>query len=382
MLLYVHVPFCHSKCHYCAFYSEVIDITTRYARQKILLYLNRLHQEISYWGDKLHSPLITTIFLGGGTPSLLLPEDVHSLLSHISSCLILSPNAEVTLEANPESLKTVSLAKEYLTAGINRFSLGFQSTNNIRLHSIGRIHTSDEAVQAYLKLREANCININIDLIWGLPQQTLFEWLTTLQEVITLNPDHISIYGLTLEPKTLFNKRYAQKNFLLPSDEQQTTMFFKAIERLTQAGFTQYEISNFARPNYQCKHNIGYWEGIDYLGIGPSATSTIDKKRWTNPANFSLWCSLIQKKKEPQKEYLDKKTYLKEYIMLRLRTKKGLSLQEYKILKGTPITEDYHLFISELQKNKFAYIQKGYLILTPAGMILSNSILERFFEKL
>lgn len=380
MLLYIHVPFCHKKCYYCAFYSQPIKTSTTSGQQQIHNYLTTLKQELSYWSQKLLTPSIESIYFGGGTPSILTPQTVYDLLQYISYHYKIHTTIEITLEANPESLQNISVNKEYLDSGINRFSLGFQSLKNEQLLKMGRIHKAMDALNAYTMLREALCTNVNIDLIWGLPNQTLHQWTTTLQKIIELKPNHISTYGLTLEPGTLFKQQYTEHIYKLPSEEEQVDMFFATQQRLEQAEFIQYEISNFSLRGYQCKHNNGYWERKDYLGVGPSATSTMHPYRWTNPKSLSRWASLIKEGKEAAKEYIDPYTSLLELIMLRLRTTQGLQLQHYKALTGKTFITEYKTLIVELQQKKLAYIHNGYLKLTGTGMLISDSILQQFFK--
>lgn len=379
MLLYIHIPFCQRRCYYCSFFSNPINISSVEGQQKIQTYFTTLKEELSYWGDKLQRPYIETIFLGGGTPSLLLPSYVYEILEHISQHYKLKSKVEITLEANPESLQTVSLAKEYLFTGVNRISLGFQSTNNKQLFNLGRTHTINEALQSYNTLREALCTNINIDLMWGLPNQTAQQWLNTIKYIIKLQPNHISSYNLTLESKTLFNKQHINKKFILPSEEEQVKMFFQTRTYLEQVGLIQYEISNFAQPGYQCEHNKGYWMGKDYLGVGPSATSTINHYRWTNPANISSWSSLIKKRKEPPKEHIDNHTQVLELLMLRLRTTDGLNIHEYNTIAKDNFIVTYNMLLSKLQQKQLIDLNNNYLRLTPAGQIISNNILKEFF---
>lgn len=379
MLLYIHIPFCKTRCYYCSFFSKPLDISNIDDQQKIQTYFVILKNELTYWGSKLQKPMIETIFFGGGTPSLLSPQYIYKILEHISQHYRLKSKIEITLEANPESLMTLSLIKEYLTAGINRVSLGFQAINNKQLLHLGRTHKIVDAIQSYNMLREALCTNINIDLIWGLPNQTVQQWLTTIKYVAALKPNHISSYNLTLEPGTIFNKQHVNKKLILPTEEEQVSMFFQTKTYLEEEGLLQYEISNFAQPGYQCKHNNGYWEGKDYLGVGPSATSTINHYRWTNPADLSLWSLLVKKKKEPQKEYIDNKTQVLELLMLRLRTTKGLNINEYNTIAKDNFIDSYRSLIFKLEKEQLIKINSNYLKLTPLGQLVSNSIIKEFF---
>jgi len=281
MLVYIHVPFCRRKCRYCAFHSEVMP--TSGSGWKLRRYTDTLFLEIAAWGDRLGRQQVTSVFFGGGTPSILPARTIGHILDRIHRTFDLSdPKAEVTLEANPESLRSRLQAKEYLRAGVNRVSLGVQSLDDAMLEALGRLHSVREAVEAFSAVRGAGCANISLDLIWGLPGQSVKAWLTQLTEILRLQPDHLSCYNLTLEEGTLMSSDCEHGVIALPPERDQAAMFMQGSELLEEAGFVQYEVSNFARMGFQCRHNLGYWEGEDYIGFGPSATSTVSGRRWTN----------------------------------------------------------------------------------------------------
>ncbi len=379
MLLYIHVPFCYKKCYYCAFYSQPIEKAKK-SHDIIQNYIQTLLQEITFWSNKLIFQPITSIFFGGGTPSILQPQEIQKILDNITKKYPLTTDVEITLETNPESLQRKKQIKDYLSVGVNRFSLGFQSLNDQELTTLGRTHTVQKAHQAYILLRDAQCKNINIDLIWGLPNQTLKQWLKTLQKTIELKPNHLSLYNLTIEKKTAFKKK--QKELLLPSENEQVQMYLQSISLLADKGFEQYEISNFAQKGYQCVQNNGYWSRSNYLGLGPSATSTILPYRWTNPKTLSSWSKHVTKQKIPIKEYLDPSTQAQELLMLRLRTTIGLSLHEYHEITGHDFIQMFEEIIAPSIEKKILLIKNMYVKLTPKGMLISDVLLQKFFEKL
>jgi len=389
MLLYLHVPFCRRKCNYCAFYSEplvqgveaVSEVfqSNNYSQQ-IQIWLDNLLLEMAQWSDLLDRPAVETVFFGGGTPSLL-PADVIALILEKTSCYFkLSPTAEISIEANPESMDP-NKARQLVRTGINRVSLGVQSMDDRNLEFLGRVHTGLDVHRAFNNLRSAQVRNINLDLIWGLPGQSITAWLETVQKVIKFEPEHISIYGLNLEENTPFLDWYEQGIFQLPREREQAKMYMRGSEILEESGLLQYEVSNFARMGYQCRHNLGYWEGEDYLGLGPSATSTIKGRRFTNPPNLSQWADMVsQNTVQRSLEVLSSLDRVLELLMLRLRTTRGLRVKAYRELTGRTFMDDHRLLITALHQNGLLKIKNGYLRLTRNGMLVSNSILERFFQ--
>ncbi len=383
MLLYIHVPFCRRKCRYCAFVSEPLGTDEG---KRVEVYVATLLDELRFWHDRLNrdeaSCRIETIFWGGGTPSLLEPFQIRQVLDEIRSLFDVARDAEISMEANPDSLHTEKRAREFLSTGINRISLGIQSVDDEQLKKLGRLHCAAEAIEAVQAVREAGCDNLNIDLMWGLPGQTPEQWRTMLETVTDLKPEHVSAYGLTLEPGTPM----AKQSETLPSEEHLASMFMDCVAILKKNGFRQYEISNFARAGYRCRHNLGYWEGKDYLGLGPAATSTMNHVRWTNPSDLESWMKQVrQRSLSPERERLDEVVVVLETMMLRLRMVEGLPLNLYSGLTGRDFLEDHGLFIRDLVRHDLAMLveKRGttYLALTEQGMLLSNSVLETLFEE-
>jgi len=262
--LYIHVPFCAAKCHYCAFYSRPGTTTQMRA------YISALQTELDHYTDQL---ALQTVFIGGGTPSLL-PLELWQQLS------LPRPSTEFTIECNPATVDAAKTA-HWRRLGVNRLSLGAQSFDDTLLRLLGRIHTARQAVDTYRLLRDNGFNNLNLDLMFGLPGQTLEQWRQTLEKTVSLQPEHISTYCLTLEEDTEFYRR----GHFQPDDEQNVAHYELAIQLLTTAGYRHYEISNFAKPGHECLHNLAYWQGKDYLGLGPGACSTIGMRRWQNVAN-------------------------------------------------------------------------------------------------
>lgn len=257
--LYIHVPFCASKCKYCAFYSTLSDAT------QMAKFVDAVLADLGRWPTPL-TP--STIFIGGGTPSLLPLALMRRLLQAVG------PADEFTMECNPATVD-FEKAQVYRQHGVNRISLGVQALDDELLKSLGRIHTADQAFKTYRLLRAAGYDNLNLDLLFGIPGQSLSQWQDTLQQAIALHPEHVSAYCLTREEGTAFAT-------LDPNDDLEREMFEVAVDTLTHAGYQHYEISNFAQPSRECQHNLAYWRGEDYLGLGPSAVSTIGLRRWTN----------------------------------------------------------------------------------------------------
>lgn len=346
-------------------------------------YVDGLLLEIAHNADKYASQEVQSVFFGGGTPSILPPKILDVIINRISRNFKLSSKAEITLEANPESLRGRNVMGDYLAAGVNRLSIGLQSLDDTILKMLGRSHKAQDSLHAIYAAREAGFANVSVDLMWGLPGQSMRQWLQTLKDVVALGPDHISSYGLSLEPGTRLEKLCETGELQLPPERDQSIMFMEGAAYLEAQGFIHYEISNFSRMGYQSRHNLGYWEGASYLGLGPSATSTIGDRRWTNPANFESWLARANGGiAEANVEVLSPKTRALELVMLRLRTARGLRLKAYKDMTGRDFLRDHQRFVQALHDNGLARIRNGYLSLTRSGMLVSNSIISNLFERM
>ncbi len=288
--LYLHVPFCAAKCQYCAFYSEAGSAA------KMKDYVEAVLTELKFSVaeiEKSHSNVApNTIFFGGGTPSILPTRLMERILKGLRRVLLLERVREWTIECNPSTV-SADKANLFRAFGVNRVSMGVQSLDDGLLSTLGRVHSVKAAVESYEKLRSANFDNINLDLMFGLPGQTLEHWRTTLRQAMELQPEHISTYCLILEEDTPFWS-LLQQGLIKPDEELELKMYELGIEMLTTAGYRQYEISNFAKPGRECAHNIAYWEGKDYIGLGPSACSTIGARRWQNVSDIDRYVESLK----------------------------------------------------------------------------------------
>lgn len=379
MLVYIHVPFCRRKCNYCTFYSQVPK------DNETATYLSSLLAEIALWGGRLgRRQTVSSIFIGGGTPSLLPVAAIGAMLDALSKAFSLTPNLEISLEANPHSTSGVKYFNDLLRVGVRRLSLGAQSLDDSLLKTLGRQHSSSDVIRAVRDAREAGFANINLDIMWGLPGQRLRHFKEELKYItLHLKPDHLSCYGLTLEPGTRLFEQVESGKLKLPSEKEQGHMFLDGADFLQESGYLQYEISNFARMGFQCKHNLGYWAGRDYLGLGPGAVSTWRGRRWTNSRDLAQYAAVINGKQLPaEAEDLDLATKVRELIMLSLRTTKGLNAATYRKLTGNDFFKENQNFINALHSKNLIRIRNGYLSLTRSGMLVSNTIMGHLFEAL
>lgn len=383
MLVYIHVPFCRTRCNYCAFHSTPLGRGVEAATSpQVRDYVDTLLMELAFHADTLGGTAVQSVFFGGGTPSLLPPRIVGVILERLARHFQLGAKTEVTLEANPESLRGPRAVADLLAAGVNRLSIGIQSLDESMLRTLGRPHKAQDSMHAVFAAREAGCANISMDLMWGLPGQSVRQWLQTLKDAVRMAPDHISAYGLTLEPGTPLELECEEGRLAQPPERDQNIMFMEGAAFLEAQGYLHYEISNFARMGFQCRHNLGYWEGAEYLGLGPSATSTIAGRRWTNPASQRAWDSRVRSGALGHApEVLTPGVRVLELIMLRLRTARGLRLRAYRDLTGRDFLRDHQRLIQALHENGLIRIRNGYLRLTRSGMLVSNAVISNLFER-
>lgn len=367
--LYIHVPFCRSKCGYCAFFSEPL-------REGMLdAYLPLLLEEIGLWAERLGRLSVPTVFFGGGTPSLLAPEHLARIMEALRKHFDFAEGAEISMEANPDSA-----SPEFLRAarelGVNRLSLGVQSFRDEELALLGRPHSARQAWEAVTRARGTGFANLGLDLIWGLPGQREGQWLESLRRAVELAPEHLSCYGLTLEPGTPLAEA-PEELHQLPPERELARMYVHTGELLEDAGYMQYEISNYARLGHTCRHNLACWEGRDYLGLGPAASSTLGNLRWTNPEDLRAWAELVRTRQtgQHQRETLSPATRAQERLMLALRTAKGLDLAEYRALSGKNLLASHKAIIQALRQKELVRLYQGRLRLTRTGMLLSSSII-------
>jgi len=322
---------------------------------------------------------LRTIYFGGGTPSLIPLNQLDQIMKTLDKHFELSEGMEVTLEANPDSAQDVSYFRGLLSIGFNRLSLGMQSGNDLDLQVMGRPHSAAMTMQAYANARRAGFGNIGLDLIWGLPGQRLKAWLDQLKVVAEMRPEHLSAYNLTLESGTLMAKRCGESGDLtLPSDTEQGRMFIYGAEYLESMGYMHYEVSNFARMGFMSVHNSGHWDGSDYLGLGPSAVSTLGKRRFTTPRYMDEYDAYVRGDMVGNDfEELTEKDLLAEMIMLSLRTSRGLDLKAFRERTGYDLVKRQEQLISALHRENLVRINQGRLRLTKNGMLVSNVIIQR-----
>lgn len=387
MLLYIHVPFCRKKCAYCAFYSVALpEGGAGAALAKI--YLTGLLGELRLWSERLGNRPVETVFFGGGTPSMLPGRAVAGILETAAKHFAIESAAEISAEANPESALADGWLFEARRAGVNRLSLGVQSFDDKRLALLGRAHDARTAEAAVHTARSAGFANLSLDLMWGLPgepgrPQAQMQWLGELERALELRPEHISAYGFTLEDETPMAGYCGEGRYSLPDEKAAASMYLTGAEYLQSHGYMQYEISNYARMGFECRHNLGYWQGADYLGIGPGATSTLEGRRWTNPRDLEAWAEKIRLGYiGDDAEQLDDTALRKERVMLALRTIKGLSLTDWKRDYGGDFLKDHAPLVALLQKEGLATTRQGRFRLTRTGMLVSDAILAHFFERL
>ena len=367
--IYVHVPFCRSKCQYCDFYS----LTEKHDKL-IDGYLDATINHIRETGALAPNYKVDTIYFGGGTPSFFGADGLSTILTAIRRNFDVDMNAEITFEANPDSISD-SLLKRLRAEGFNRVSLGIQSDDDAILEKLGRPHNYAQAVQAYHRIRKAGFKNVSVDLMYGLPGQTMKMWRETLDNILDLNPEHISCYGLKVEEGTPL---YEVREFSnLPSDDMQADMYLAAVEKLRSSGFRQYEISNFARKGLYSRHNMKYWTGGEYLGFGPSASSDFAGKRFTLARDLHGYIKGIKEGGEVMEEVQDipLRERAGEYLMLRLRTSTGINAEEYERLFLLPFEPLREVLKKHMD---FYYVQlneEGRWNLTPKGYLVSNSII-------
>ena len=367
--IYIHVPFCRSKCTYCDFYS----VTSKDEKLRDA-YIDAICAHIKEAGSLAPAYQVDTVYFGGGTPSFFGSDGMATILTALRRNFDVSGDAEITFEANPDSV-TDKLLRRLRSEGFNRVSLGIQTDDDTLLEQLGRPHNYAQAQNAVQRIRRAGFDNISVDLMYGLPGQTLEGWVETLQHVLQLHPEHMSCYGLTLAPDTpLYNMKDITP---MADDDLQADMYLAAVEILKSKGYRQYEISNFARKGLVSKHNMKYWLGGEYLGFGPDAASDFAGKRFKIVRSLPKYIEGIKKGEQvlQEVEEIPLRERAGDYLMTRLRTTAGISPDEYEkqyLLPFAPLAAA----LEELRsRNMAARTPEGRWHLTPQGMLLSNSII-------
>lgn len=372
--IYFHIPFCRHKCLYCNFYS-VADL--RHTEEVVMTMREELRSRAGAWPDRE----IKTVYFGGGTPSILPPESISALLEEVKRSLRLLPDAEITLEANPDDVSPEK-ASQWLSAGINRISVGVQSFDDAALAFMGRRHTGADAVRAAEMLRKAGFGSITIDLIYGVPGRDDKALERDVETALALGVEHISAYALTVEKGTALDVQIGRGKFPPPDDEDAARQYFLLVDRLAAAGFERYEVSNFARPGYRSRHNSAYWSGEAYLGIGPSAHSFDGRwqRRW-NGASIVRYLEGARTGRIPyQEEILSQKDRRNEMVMTSLRTSEGLSLELFKSRFGPAALESLLAQAGKYAEQGLAEILEGHLRITRGGWFFTDGISADLFE--
>ncbi len=374
--LYLHFPFCISKCPYCDFNSYQLK-----EDNQISSYISALYQEITSYSQKLKKSNIKTIYMGGGTPTILSSVQIYNILEFCKDKFTIDKNAEITIEANPGTLDGEKI-KLLIESGINRLSLGAQSFNNLFLKKLGRIHDTQDIIDSYFLAREMGFDNINIDIMFALPDQTTEDFQATLKKAVSLKPDHLSLYNLTIKPGTEYYENYKRNTLKLPSEDEEFDMYNWAINFLKENNFEHYEIANFAHPHKRSLHNLIYWQNQPYLGIGAGAYSFIRGYRYMNYENPERYIKEIMSGKLPidHGEKLSLRKRMIETIILGLRTKDGVSYKKYKTRFGINLNDIFSKQIDKLVNLGLLKKDDCKIKLTKRGIFLANTAFREFVD--
>lgn len=374
MELYLHIPFCARKCAYCDFlsFSQGVDVQKRY--------VDRLIEEIETASAGFHDTAVTSVFVGGGTPSILEAGEIVRIFEALRRNFNIEETAEISMEANPGTVTEEKLFS-YRKAGINRLSFGLQSADNGELKALGRIHTYEEFLESFQMARTCGFTNLNVDLMSALPGQTVESWLDTLKKVAELEPEHISAYSLIIEEGTPFYEMYGEERGegVLPDDDSERDMYHKTKTVLREHGYERYEISNYAKPGRECRHNIGYWTGVPYLGLGLGASSYIDGCRFRNTDDLSAYLNGEGGVRFDETK-LSEKDMQEEYFFVGLRLVNGVSLSQFEKQFGIAAREVYPGLLERLVRDGLVDIRNDQLALTEYGMDVSNYVMAEFLQ--
>ena len=376
--LYIHIPLCVKKCAYCDFASFSGRMAQR--ARYVQAVCREIRTQAAFFGRRR----VHTVFLGGGTPTLLTGVQVQAILDTVRACFDLADDAEITMEGNPGTL-TMENLRAYRLAGVNRLSLGVQSLDDGLLAAIGRIHTSREAEQAVRMVREAGFDNLSLDLMFGLPGQTAAQWEDTLRRAIALAPDHLSCYSLILEEGTpLFESVQAGTCAPLPDEDAMEQMDALTAALTRAAGYAQYEVSNYARPGRQCRHNVVYWECLPYLGVGLGAHSDMDGRRFYNPADWEAYLHMAEggettREAEGENTREDR---MFERMMMGLRQVRGVDAAQFERDFGARIEQVWPVTVAQMTRGGLMACNRERIFLTPRGMQVMNGVLVHLMEEM
>lgn len=371
--IYIHIPFCKRKCDYCDFYSLAGQEAQMDAYQKALL------AQIKAFAPLLKGRLVDSIYFGGGTPSYYGEKRLRDLLAFLQRQLTVGRQAEITVECNPDSVDPRAMARLH-RAGVNRISLGMQSGDGAQLHCLHRLHTPEQVTEAVQAIRAARIDNLSLDLMYGLPGQTVESWRQTLQQALALAPEHLSCYGLKLEEDTPLAQRVAQ-GLALPDDDAQAVFYLQAVDALRQAGYLQYEISNFAKPGRASRHNMKYWLGLEYVGFGPGAHSYFGGHRFSYRRDLAGYLRDFGRPEAliDEDQRVPPIEQAREYLLLRMRTTQGIEEWEYRRCFGLnfePLARRLEFF----ERHHWAEQTNHRWHFTPQGFLLSNTLILDLLE--
>lgn len=406
--IYVHIPFCKQKCHYCDFNSypgmeslfdayvsaliKEIDIRANGAgvatnradvvAEDTAVEVNGAKAKITDMNATSSAPQrIQSVYFGGGTPVLIGPDRMARLIDRIKDSFDIDPDAEITIEANPEAI-SFDIMRLLKDAGVNRVSIGFQSLDDECLSILGRKHTASKAIASFLETRQAGFDNINIDLIFGVPSQSLANWALNLEQVVALNPEHISCYALSIEDKTPLERMIDAGEVESPDEEIQADMMMYTRESLVDSDYEHYEVSNYAKPGKVCRHNLAYWNNDDYLGLGAGAYSKINGVRYANVDDPKAYIKAVESRDSlvfiKNENVLSAEEQLGDAIFLGLRKMNGIDINEFKKRYGCDILEAYADEIEELVRDGLLIVNDGTIRLSSNGILLGNEVFARF----
>lgn len=383
--LYIHIPFCTAKCGYCDFNS--------YAGHEHMIpsYGDALLREASMWRSTVAGRRVETVFFGGGTPSLNPAGEMRMILDGLRATFDVAPEAEIALEANPGSI-TAEYLGALREAGINRISIGVQSFDDEELVALDRIHSGDDARAAYAAARAAGFANINLDLIYGLPEQPLDAWARNVEEALRLGPEHLSMYALTIEEGTPLARDVARGRVPAPDPDAQADHYEWTCERMARAGYEHYEISNWARPGHRCLHNLVYWENREYLGLGAGAHSFLDGLRFSNVLLPNRYVELVDEamasggdrrsmRQVVSGETVAAETAMADTMILGLRLIEGVSLDAFRARHGREVDDVYGVVLAEFAANGIIERTATHVRLTRRGWLLSNELFARLLPE-
>ena len=369
--LYLHIPYCLHKCGYCDFNSHPEN------QEESIRYVDALLKELRAYSSKKYT--VPTVFIGGGTPTILLPSQLKQILDRVQQSFNLTPDCEITIEANPATLKLQAL-HEIRTAGYNRISIGVQSFDEKELKLLERVHNEEEIHSTIQQARSAKFENLSMDLMFALPHQTTEKWCSHLNQAIVKNPDHLSTYNLTIEPTTSFFKLHKKGKLCLPHEDIQLEMYKTTIQTLEDAGYQQYEISNFSKPGMESRHNINYWNNGEYLGVGAGASSYLNGERFKNTNLPSNYIREIGAKKNAieTRERLEPMQAMGETLMLGLRLLKGISIDVFENRFQVSFQKVYGKILEPLLSQELITFNQNRIALSRKGLFLADSVILKF----